>query len=279
MTDAVGAWRAGAALARFRALGGDAGADAAAAALIADDAWVSAILDPLVANPADAWHFAARRTETRSTIILDRSAAATLTVTSIADDGGAAATAVVGGRLSFARVLAGRGTVERRRAGRVGPRFTIARAAPLGPPRRQRFGPGTALRLDGRRESWRIRPDRERALLLTITLECGAAPLIREYTADGGALRRVAANDGEPARAAMLTALLTALPPIAAAPGYAAASAHPAFFVRWQAMRGWLTADPQEASPRLAAMANGDPHPEVRAAARTVRAQLESCRG
>ncbi len=49
---------------------------------------------------------------------------------------------------------------------------------------------------------------------------------------------------------------------------FEAATRDPAHFLRWGAMREWLALDVAAATPRLEEMAAGDPHPEVRAAAR-----------
>lgn len=176
---------------------------------------------------------------------------------------------VAGGRQVAVRVLAGQGRLDRWRAGAAGDDFTAAAAPPLRPCRAIALSPGIVVAVDGREEAHRFVAADGALVLLTLTLAADAAPVLRDYALPSGQLRRVAAAEGEPARAAMLVELLGALGQGAA--GLAAASAHPAFFVRWAAMRHWLAQDRAAAAPALARMAAEDPHPEVRAAAAATR--------
>ncbi|PCD04237.1 hypothetical protein COC42_08100 [Sphingomonas spermidinifaciens] len=233
--------------------------------LIADPGWAAAMLGPLLAHPDAGWPLACRVAGDRATLVIERRAGAALTVTMIGPGAAAATGVVASGRHMFVRVLGGSGRLDRWPAGEVDDRFTAASAPPLGRRCSSALRAGAVMEIDGRRDAHRIVAVGRELVLLTLTLAQGAAPLLREYALPGGRLRRVAAAEGEPARAAMLVELLGALD--GGSEGLAAAARHPAFFVRWAAMRHWLARDAAGARPVLAAMAVGDPHPEVRDAA------------
>ena len=248
-----------------------AGDPAVAATLIADGGWAAAILSPLLARPDARWPLAGRVVGARATLVIERRADLALAGTTLRPeplpDG-----VVAGGRRLFVRVLAGRGRLDRWHAGPVGNDFTAASAPPLGPCRSSDLAPGGVAAIDGRAEAHRFVATDGALVLLTLTLTADAAPLLRDYALPDGVLRRVVAAEGEAARAAMLVEVLGAMG--AGSAGLAAVSAHPAFFVRWAAMRQWLAQDAAGAAPTLAHMATDDPHPEVRAAAVAAHAML-----
>lgn len=261
-------WRSGAAMAALD-LAGD---PAVAAALVADGDWAAAVLSPLLARPDAAWPLAGRVAGDRATLMIERRADLVLAVTTLRPGGEPPGGVIAGGRQSFVRVLGGRGHLDRWEAGVVGADFSAATASPLGPRRSVDVTCGSALAIDGRREGHRFVPAEGGLILLTLTLAVDAAPLLRDYALPGGQLRRVAAAEGDAALAAMLVEVLGALGGGTVA--LAAASAHPAFFVRWAAMRHWLAQDARGAAPTLARMAVADPHPEVRAAALAAQGML-----
>lgn len=248
-----------------------AGDPAVAAALVADGAWTAAILAPLLARPDAGWSLAGRVVGARSTLVIERRPAFTLAVTGLRP-GTLADGVVAGGRRLFVRVLAGSGRLDRWHAGPVGDDFVASSAPPLGPCRSIALTPGSVAGIDGRETAHRFAVETGRLILLTLTLAADAAPLLRDYALPGARLRRVTAAEGDAAQAAMLVEVLGALGTGTA--GLAAASAHPAFFVRWAAMRQWLARDTAGAAPTLRRMATGDPHPEVRTAAAAAHAML-----
>lgn len=266
------------AVGRFDALADSRRPVSDAHALIGDADWAAALIEPLIAAPLADWPVAARRSNVRATLLLARHRAAALSIAMFHRDA-SRETLVAGGRLTLARVLSGRGHVERRLAGPVRADFTAADAPRLAPCRSTRFGPGAILRLDGRRDCWRLCPDIGGAVLLVLTLEHRAATVMRAYHGPDGTLARVTASEGAAARAAMLVAMLDALRIEHAGAAYAAAATHPAFFVRWQAMRAWCARNPADAAPRLRRMAAADPHPEVRAAAAEAARRIDQCPG
>ena len=60
-----------------------------------------------------------------------------------------------------------------------------------------------------------------------------------------------------------------------AAEAFESASRHPAFHLRWAAMREWLMLDARAARRRLAEMGASDPNAEIRAAARATLPALD----
>lgn len=244
---------------------------AIAAALLGDGAWAAAIIAPLLSRPDAGWPLAGRVVDGRATLSIVRRPGFALTVTTLrpqAPSGGV----VAGGRQLFARVLAGRGRLDRWHAGPVGDDFRAAGAPPLGPCRPRALAPGDVAAIDGRIEAHRFVVDEGALILLTLTLAADAAPLLRDYTLPDGRMCRIVASEGSAAQAAMLVEVLGALG--AGTAGLAAASTHPAFFVRWAAMRHWLASDARAAAATLTHMANADPHPEVRNAAKLVREMM-----
>lgn len=248
-----------------------AGDPAVAAALVADGAWTMAILAPLIARPDAHWPLAGRIVGARATLVIDRRADLALAVTTLRPEARSEGV-VAGGRRLFVRVLAGTGRLDRWDAGPVGNDFSAAKAPPLGPCRSSDLAPGRVATIDGRATAHRFVAIDGALVLLTLTMAADAAPLIRDYALPGGPLRGVAAAEGAAAQAAMLVEVLGALDTGTA--GLAAASAHPAFFVRWAAMRHWLAQDARGAAPTLAQMATTDPHPEVRSAAAAAQTML-----
>lgn len=84
-----------------------------------------------------------------------------------------------------------------------------------------------------------------------------------------------AAIEDASARSAMLLALLRSSGRSDAAAAFDRASRDDVFLLRWQAMREWLALDAATASPRLAEMAQDDPHDEIRSAARATLRLME----
>ena len=133
---------------------------------------------------------------------------------------------------------------------------------------------GAVSVLDGRTEGQVMLAATRDVVTLTALLRAGAAPLMRQYATRDGTLMRSATTDDGASRAAMLLTLLRVSGRADAAATFEAASRDRTHHLRWSAMREWLATDARSAWPRLAEMAAGDPHPEVRGAARATLARV-----
>lgn len=182
---------------------------------------------------------------------------------------------VVPGRIAITRYHRADGLrIDRWRAGPC-PDAPVAAALP--PARRLDTltpMPGAVLVHDGRVEGI-VRRSTGRVVTLTLLLHRDAARHARAYATADGRLIGLSTNDPAASRTAMLLALLRADGRRDAAACFEAATRGEAFDLRWAAMREWLALDAPAAMPRLAAMAAGDPHPEVCATARRV---IDRCR-
>ncbi|WP_294328196.1 hypothetical protein [uncultured Sphingomonas sp.] len=260
--------------------------EAAACALMQDAGWVGAILapwierlrdDPLLEPP-----FKSQRDALRTGMVLAETAAASVTMAVIDHLAPAARvmpdTIVVGGRVSWTRYLrGGEARLWRWRADAIDDGWHGAIAAPARPLAVQPLADGAVVRLDGRTDAMLLVDPVAAIVSVTITLRHGAAPFMREYDRAGGALVRVATLDDAAARSTMLLTLVRELGQ-ADEEVFDALSRDPAFFVRWDAMREWLSTDARAALPRLRAMTD-DPHPDVRSAAQAMLPVVEARMG
>ncbi|MBX9813897.1 MAG: hypothetical protein K2X76_04275 [Sphingomonas sp.] len=264
------------------ALDGLAEADAVAGAatrLLGDDAWVRALLAPMVAALAeDPWFeppLRVQREGGRLGAVLYEHPALTLTGTLVAPSDTAPARLIVPGRLSVVRYQRGSGRLLLWRAEPAGPDFCAARAAPIVPVGAVGLRDGLVRRIDGRSHAQAIEGATGDLVILTATIAAEAAPFARDYDRASGRLARVAALDHAASRAQLLLGYLRAARRAEATPAFDAASRSRAYFLRWAAMREWLALDAQSALPRLRALAD-DPNDEVRAAARATLPQVEA---
>ena len=247
----------------------DAGpATARAEQVLADDEWVTALLDPLLAalagDPLFEPPLRSRRDALRTGLVLHDCAAVSL-VASVAHAAALARlqaprTIALSGRVTVTRVLRGGGAHWRRWRTEGDDRCVALPPLPL--------AEGAVHRLDGRSEARLLAAARSDVVVLTATVRAGAAPLLREFDLATGRLSRVADGDDRSSRAGMLLALLRASGRTDAGPCFDAATRDDAHQLRWAALREWLMLDAGAALPRLAEMAGQDPHAQVRAAAR-----------
>lgn len=247
--------------------------------LMSDPQWPLSLLTPLfraLEDPSFDPSFRARRDASGASLRLYRDASLDLSAILLPPRLGLPEQVVAPGRIVILRVLSGNAALVRWHAGTPADQFTIAGAAPLGKPCETRLSGDDTKLVDGRQDAWRLTTADREAVLLRLTLEAGAATMLREYCARDRTLTRVAALGGRASRDAMLMSLLRELGRIDAVPLFARASEHPAFFARWRAMREWLALDADSAMPRLDAMTERDPHSEVRAAAIAARELLMS---
>lgn len=251
-------------------------AAALAERLFGDDAWAGELLVPLVAALAADPFFEPPLRVSRDalgTSALLYECPAVSIAASVVDAAALAtspapATILFSGRVSVTRyVKAGAASLQRWSAEPITPAFTSASARPCVPLEPLSLSDGDVTRCDGRIEAQRAVDAGSAMVLLVATIHPGATPLMREYNAAEGTLARLASADDRPSRAEMLLAFLRLAGRADAGDRFDEATRDAAFHLRWAAMREWLALDARAALPRLEAMASGDPHAEVRAAA------------
>lgn len=251
-------------------------AEQAAATVLADAAWVGALLEPLVAALAqDPWFepsFRVARDGLRIGTVLFENPAVSIAATVLSADALAALppprTVVVPGRLTLTRyVQAGQARLRLWDADPMRADFSADTAAPCRAAADLVLSDGAVVRIDGRRQAHVIADATRDVVTLNATIRAATAPYAREYAVDGGALVRIATNDDRAARTQMLLSYLRLAARPAATARFAEATHDPAFFLRWAAMREWLATDTVAALPRLREMAAADPNAEIRAAA------------
>ncbi len=257
-----------------------------AAALFGEGEWLENLLAPLFAAlNDDPWFDPPVRTNRDAlrggAILLEMPVVSvSLSVTSAARLAAlpAPATIVCSGRLSVTRYLrAGEAMLRRWTAPPLATPCTADAMGRCTPLANRPLQDGIIVRHDGRRGAQALTGANGDVVALTATVRTGADAVSREYDAASGAFLRMATTDEGAARAQVLLSLLRAsraADPAATAPCFDAATRDGAVFLRWSAMREWLAHDWRTAWPRLADMAAGDPHPEVRATARATLTQL-----
>ena len=280
--DAILRWRRGAeyraAMAAFADCPPDDPGPATAQAerLLADDAWLGALLGPmldaLAADPFFEPPFKPSRDALRTGAILFDCPAASISA-SVTSAAAMAAMApptslIVSGRVQVMRTLgAGGARLRRWRAEPLTPGFSAAsarRCEALGP---RLLADGETHRCDGRVEAQLLEGAARDVVSVVATIRAGAAPLMREYAIADRRLLRVVSADDRASRTEMLLAFLRLSGRADAACQFEAVTRDPAFHLRWAAMREWLALDARAALPRLGEMAVEDPNAEVRAAA------------
>lgn len=256
--------------------------------LLSDSDWVESIFAPLIhalsSDPLFDPPFKVSRDALRVSALIHDCPAASLTATVLSARAMRAAslpmTIVVPGRQSVMRVHCGGGAVLRRwRADAIEGDFALSATPPCTPLPPIAIADGDVIALDGRRDAMLITDARSDVVTLTATIRLGAAPVMREYARDDGRPLRAATLDEGAARSQMLLTLLRASGRRDAGAAFDAATRDPAFFVRWDAMRQWLAIDADAAAPRLAEMARGDSHADIRSAAAATLAQIARLRG
>lgn len=156
--------------------------------------------------------------------------------------------------------------------------FSLATAPPCRYLGRRTLQDGALLRVDGRRESFVVEHAEAPLLLVQASIKAGAAPFALDF--DPGTLACVGAGstDDGAGRVELLAGLLGAIRHPRGGEALAACLGTLPFHARWRVMREWLALDAGRARIGLAAMAAGDPHPELRAAAAVALARMgEPC--
>lgn len=247
-----------------------------AEALLADPDWAGSLIAPLMAalaaNPMFEPPIKAHRDALRTGAVLfdcpAASIAASVTNASAMAALPAPRTIVFTGRIAVTRTIrAGGARLRRWRADAMGPQFAAADAAACVPLDVAPLHDGMIHRTDGRTRAQLICGATRDVVTLVATIRVGAMPLMREYDIASGALLRVADADDRPSRTEMLLRFLRVTGRADAGPCFEEVTHAPGFHLRWAAMREWLALDAGAAASRLAEMARGDPHAEVREAA------------
>lgn len=251
---------------------------AEARTLLADSAWIAALIAPLVdALREDPWFDPAlriTRDSLRTAVVLADLPQVTLTasVTRAAALARLAcpATMVLSGRRALTLYVRG-GEAEMRR-------WRLAAR----PPRRcveldrHRLRDGDLIAQDGRRDGRLIVAAACDVVAVTATAKPGADLLVHEFSTIDGRYVRSATADDRASRAELLLALLRASGRADAGDCFDMMSCDPAFHLRWAAMREWLMLDARAARTRLAMMAAADPDAGVRAAAAQTLDRLDA---
>jgi hypothetical protein len=127
---------------------------------------------------------------------------------------------------------------------------------------------GERIVMDGRSQSFVVEHASSDLVYLQAIVRSAAAPLAVEY--DSATLDFVGASSTDEAssRTQMMVSLLRIMDRADALPLVEEALKSPHFYTRWHVMREYLAMDAEAALPSLHRLAESDPHPEVRAAAR-----------
>jgi HEAT repeat protein len=155
-------------------------------------------------------------------------------------------------------------------APRIEPGFTAAAAGQCVRTGEHRPADGDILVIDGRYQTYVIEAARSNLFILQATVAVDQAPLTVEYDSATHDFVGCAAKDDSASRIQMMTTLLRKLDCQEAFAAIAQFIDHRDFFVRWHVMKELLGIDAAAAMPHLRRMAEGDPHPDARRAARRV---------
>jgi hypothetical protein len=181
---------------------------------------------------------------------------------------GGASIAFTGQRSLYRFVKAGGATLAFWDAPPIEPGFTATGAGPCRLIERRRLEDGETIEIDGRRQAFVIEHAVSDIVYVQAITPVGAAPLMAEYDAETLRFVGASSTDEASSRTQLMLSLLRAMERKDAAPLFERMLESPHFYARWQAMREFLALAPETALPSLERMAQADPHPEVRAAAR-----------
>ncbi|GAB5349556.1 HEAT repeat domain-containing protein [Alteriqipengyuania sp. 357] len=126
---------------------------------------------------------------------------------------------------------------------------------------------GDCVRMTGGTETIVFESCEKSFTMLQISLRNSRSPVVPEYEVSSRRLVACSASDQKSSRLQMLSSLVRLLDGPASAELQDRLTRHPDHFVRWHAMREWLSKNADEARPRLEEMAASDLNPQVRQAA------------
>ncbi len=139
---------------------------------------------------------------------------------------------------------------------------------------RGRLADGDEILIDGRSQSFIIEHATGDMVYLQAQVHAGAAPVVAEYDAVTRSLVGATSGDEASSRLQMMATLLRTMDREDAVPVLRETLGTSHFFTRWHIMRELLALDAQAAYPELRRMAEADPHPEIRIAARQTLAMF-----
>ena len=133
---------------------------------------------------------------------------------------------------------------------------------------RRRIADGEEIVIDGRFQSFVIEHAESDMLYFQAVARAEAAPVGTEYDSASRRFIGASSTDEASSRVQMMTTLLRTMGRDDAFPVLEASLEAPQFYTRWHVMREMLAMDAEASLPALRRMAEGDPHPDIRAAAR-----------
>ena len=168
----------------------------------------------------------------------------------------------------FRFVKSGGATLSIWEAAPIGDDFVAARAGKCRFVEHRKIADGEEIVIDGRSQSFVIEHAAADILYFHAMVRPDSAPLAAEYDSRTLAFIGASSTDEAASRIQMMVSLLRTMQREDAVPLIEEALASPHFYTRWHVMRELLALDADAAHPHLRRMAEADPHPEVRAAAR-----------
>lgn len=178
------------------------------------------------------------------------------------------------GHVGVLKFIKGGATLSLWEAPRISGDFNAAEAGRCAFAGRREVDEGETLIVDGRHQSFVIEHASSNLLVLQATVQAGRAPISVEYDAHSLEYVGCSAADDRASRVQMLATLLRKMEHPEAFEAIAPFAEDEDFFLRWHAVRELLGIDARAALPRLARMAEADPHPDARRAARSVLEQV-----
>lgn len=146
--------------------------------------------------------------------------------------------------------------------------FEAARAGRCRLVERREIADGEEIVIDGRHQSFVIDHATSDMVYYQAVARGESAPVCAEYDADTLEFVGASSTDEVSSRIQMMTSLLRAMGRDEALPLLAESLDGWHFHTRWHIMREMLAMDAEAALPSLRRMAETDPHPDIRAAAR-----------
>ena len=163
---------------------------------------------------------------------------------------------------------AGGATVSFWEAPWIGDNFLASEAGKCRMTACRRIADGEEIFVDGRHQSFVIEHAESDILFFQAVARAGCAPVGVEFDSDNLNCIGASSTDEASSRLQMMVSLLRALGRDEAFALFEEALASPQFYTRWHVMREMLAMDADAALPSLQHMAEADPHPDIRAAAR-----------
>jgi hypothetical protein len=145
--------------------------------------------------------------------------------------------------------------------------FDSSRAGNVRFVERRAIHDGEEIVIDGHHQSFVVEHATSDLIFYQALVRVDAAPVSIEYDSKTLSFVGASSTDEASSRVEMIVSLLRTMEREDAVPLIVEALDSPHFYTRWHVMRELLALDADAAFPHLRRMADGDPHPEVRAAA------------